>query len=922
MAENLGKASLELTADLGPLERNLKIADTRVDESKKHLEKLEKQAEAAERALKDIKMLARQGYETAAASEKMQAEVDELKTKAAKARLEMHGIKLEQGQALETEVAGHRIERTLDKISRKAGEARRALLGARLAGAGAGGGGGGLNGPLSVVGPGFGRGVGPFGSGYGRLGLVGTSILAGGILGPAAGPGALGLLAAIPTMAAAGAGALGTLALAFAGVGKAISGDKKAFEALQPAQQEFVIRIRSMKGWLDSLRETAGKAVFPGLSKGIEEALSPGTLKAITTAVNEYGTAIGGIAEKVGRGVGSSKFQNIFGPLMSEGAHELGTMADAAMSLADAVGVLGRAGIPLSRWITDSIASGARLVDSFTRAQDASGGLSHAMGEAKESLTLVARLGLALARVAGALAEALYPVSKIAVADLTDGLDGLADIINRNDDLIREIVGGALTALQSTIEAAVPIVGGFVSVLDAVADAIGGWDKAFEIVIGGYLALKLLSVADAVTKIGVASGEAGAAGAVGTLQGRLTALSRIGPIAIVLTLAISNRKEIDAWFESHGLGFMNKNVFELPSDVGRALGIGGKGKKPLTRQEIGNLFADITYGRLGTTGLADYKGRLSQADYDALMHHALSVKGDSKYPITPMTAAGDTSSRPPIPEVIEGQYIDPNPDSIYGADPPWTKNLGPKGPKPLTAAEKLRKRMDAFAPWLQYAIGDRQLGVDGGRLTIADVNKAVTENQLRGQARLNAAATRRATEILGIGDPGPASFRRQERSLLTRVLVRGGADRKKLAGLGLDELLERATPLLKKASVKSLRQVNEVLELASKRTLDPSVLANVQKRLSQFNETITKSFDKLSLSARQIARRQERAFLETFQAIVSNYAPNAAITDGATATHLYDIKHETREQTKQMRKIANRVGGSASDYAHGMGMFG
>lgn len=1014
VAESLGKASLELSADLGPLERDLKIADARIDSTGDHLKKLERQAELAEKALKQIKVMASQGQVTGATVGSMQRVVNGLKDAAAEARMELKDVKVTEAQAEETAVAGHRIESTLDKISRKAGEARRALIGVRLAGAGGAGGGGGLNGPLSVVGPGFGRGVGPFGSGYGRLGLVGTGVLAAGVLGPAAGPGALGLLAGIPTLATVGAGALGTLALAFAGVGKAISGDKKAFEALQPSQQAFVLRIRSMKGWLDSLRETAGKAVFPGLTKGLEEAASPGTLNAITTAVNGFGTAIGAAGEKVGRYFGSEQFRNIFGPLMEEGAHELGTLADAALSLFDAVGVLGRSGIPLMRWITDSAAAGARLVDSFTRAQEASGSLGHGMDEAQDSLRIVARLGLALVHVAGALGQALYPVSKIAVKDLTDGLESLAASIHRNQGRIREIVGGALKALQTTIETIVPLLGKMFDGLEAVATAIGGWDKAFEIVIGGYLALKLLNVADAITKIGTASGEAGAAGEVGLLQSRLSLLARMAPIAVAVYLLLTNKDEIEGWLERHHIPFAHDSGIDIAKRALGHLGIGGgvSDSPPSAPPPTSRFFFT------DTPGVMPVSIPKSHADIPGVT-----------YGSTP----GDTTTSP------------------FGSQPPWTKNLGPKGPKAslldivfpprfqaallaakanaagggMHALERLRDLAKQDLEYLdkQHRTGKKLVALQRERATIATLIETTERKIARAQEKAElklvaipqrlqnalgaaraalglttsspdsaASLTARATALgrivtvetaildrlkaqhvtgkalvkqqaelgthttargkmlgqltktatqaglssiaeglLGIGE-GPtmsgqvASLRQRERRLLDKVIRKQtGTPESKLAGLSIDDLLSKAGPFLSKTSRRSLGLIGKEWELYLKNGFLPkSVLDNVRTRLQQFNDTVTASFDKLSLSAAQVARKQERVFLESFQAIVSSYAPNAGPAGGAgvMATHLYDIKHETREQTKAMKKIATRTAGAASDYAHGLGMFG
>src|SRR5581483_11125978 len=271
-----------------------------------------------------------------------------------------------------------------------------------------------------------------------------------------------------------------------------------AFDDLGPSAQAFVETVRSLDGWFDKLKETAAGSLFPGLTAGLKSALSPGTVAAFTTAISELGHALGMVGEQIGRYIGSSEFQSIFGPLMQSAARTVTNLAGAALSLFDAIGVLGRAAIPLTDWMTKGIAAGAQLADSWIHAKDATGQLGTAMNEAKTSLELVGRLLGALLNVLGALGSALYPVSKIAVKDLTDGLNALAGMIDRNKQTIRDIVSGALSALVSTVKILIPIISTLAGMLNAVVNAVGGWKVAFELVLGGFLALKFVSLAGAV----------------------------------------------------------------------------------------------------------------------------------------------------------------------------------------------------------------------------------------------------------------------------------------------------------------------------------------------------------------------------------------------------------------------------------------
>lgn len=438
---------------------NMAAADRYTASTRDKLGALAEISRVATDALAHVKVTATQALESEAAVNRIKSSVSGVTRVAMDAADRLEKVKLGQAQASESTVSGDRIDRKLKDITGNANEARRALESVRLAGAGAGGGRSGV-------------GVGPFGSGFGRIGLLGAAVGGGALLGPAAGPGALGLLAAIPGLATTGAGALGALMLAFNGVGKAIGGDKKAYDSLTASQQQFVMQVRSLDGFIDHLKQTSAGAMFPGLTQGLHSALSPGTVGAITEAIQHFGAAIGVAGAQWGQYFGSSQFVSVFGPLMHAGANNLTLMSHAALSLFDALGVLGRAAIPLTTWLTTQAAVGSKWVDTWLRAKDATGGLSGALREAQSSLALVGNLVAALWHAVIALGTALYPVSKVAVKDLTDGLNGLAQIIDHNQTQIRTFISGALQGFVDTIRTAVAVGGVFVHVLQDIANGI------------------------------------------------------------------------------------------------------------------------------------------------------------------------------------------------------------------------------------------------------------------------------------------------------------------------------------------------------------------------------------------------------------------------------------------------------------------
>lgn len=440
MAGELGTASLSLKADVDEFERHVAEAESSSDSLRHALDALAAVANITEGALKDVKLGTAAAVESRVSAEAILSGVKGLSDESRIAALELDRVKLGTAQAADTVAAGDIIDHKLDEIRDNASRTRRALERVRL---------GGRNGV----------GIGPIGSGYGRVGVLGAAVGVGALTAPAAAPAAIGLLASIPTLAAGAAGALGVLALAFSGVFKAIGGDKKAFDDLTASQKQFVLTVRSLDGWLDKLKQTAANALFPGLTKGLKAALSPGTVNAITTAIAELGRALGAAGTQWGRYFGSARFQHIFGPLMQSAARNIGVLSDTFLHLFDALGVIARAAIPFTNWVVSAIDKGAKFADTWLRARDASGQLAGAMHEAQTSLALVAKLFGSLVNAALALGKALYPIAKIAVKDLTNGLNYLAGVIHRNQRDIRAFAGGALKVIGIAARAAADGIG-------------------------------------------------------------------------------------------------------------------------------------------------------------------------------------------------------------------------------------------------------------------------------------------------------------------------------------------------------------------------------------------------------------------------------------------------------------------------------
>jgi hypothetical protein len=892
--ENLGKASLDLEANVVEFERNMREARGSAERMERQLEGIATFSRIAEEALHQVKMHAGQGAASRASAEGILSGVRGISEASLHAAHELDRVRLDERQATESAIAGERIERRLEGITRKGNEARRSLESVRIVG--------GLPGRTGV-------GVGPFGSGFGRIGVVGAAVGLGALTAPAAGPAAVGLLAGIPTLAAAGAGAIGTLVLAFQNVGKAIGGDKKAFDELSPAAQRFVQTVRGLHGWLDRLKQTAATSLFPGLTAGLRAALSPGTVNAISTAVGELGRALGAAGLQWGRYFGSPRFQQLFGPLMRAGARTIGVLSDALLHLFDALGVIGRAAIPFMDWFNLAIDRGARLADTWLRTQAASGGLARGMNEAKTSLRLVGGLALALLRAVGALGRALYPLAKVAVKVLTDGLNALAGIINRNRGAIRAIAGAALT--------------GFVTVVKVAAGAIRLLVNGLSHIVGHKNA-----VIATITGIGLALAVAFSENPFGAIA--VAAIIAIGVIkkhwgGIVRFFRTLNQEIRNAfrwlWVQlERGAIYAALKMIEPFSHLPSFLGGWARKAKKAMQHQLDSLHppnmdwsaaaaqAGYRTGKAWATGfdaaakatgkskreliigerrqekkvdinklVGEYRsGKLSRAEVERKLH-AAGVKGRLPFNLTP----------PALREYLEGLTLEQIADAfdLPIAAPPLPKKTAaakpakpPKPPKPL--------KPGSHAWWI------KNYGYDPNDLTTFGPPPPFTTPTGPGRKKKHR----------GIGAIAKSHLEAAQEKLNLAL------DRAKVAVENAKEgtkAYDRAVAAEERALRAEIRYWDKRahnLKLSMK-ARDKALRAELKYK-HELNDLHKHHLHK----ARQLkgVAENEAQFLSSFAQIISAFAPNAFPVQaggGKTDTHLYEIKHEARRTNRHLHEI-------------------
>jgi hypothetical protein len=444
-----------------------------------------------------------------AATEMVVKALQKLFTQSEETGLSLREVKITSGQATETAVNARRMQDSVAGIGQEARKASRDLEKLKL----------------GAVGSGLFAGILPGGA-RARTG----ALTLGGILGASvSGPGGLAAgagRAALPGLAATGGAAIGVLVASFHGLGKAIEGDRQAFESLDPAAQQFVQTLRSLEPWLEKIQSIARQGLFPGVEQGLRSALSPENAAMLERSTRGIAQALGDVAAEWGKSLGSPAFTQGAGQVLQHSAVWIREMGDAADHLAGALGKVTVAAIPLDDWMVRGIDHGSQLLDNWIAQKQRSGELSGALDKMKGELQIVGKFGEQLGRVVFELVRALTPLGNRILVDLTAALKNVADWIDRNRQGIGDFTTGALNALEQVMKVVLPLAWDLAKVLKAIVDAVGGWKNAFEIIIAGTLAVQVGKLAAAFYDLSKAEAVASTA-----------ALGLYGKLALILGAA-------------------------------------------------------------------------------------------------------------------------------------------------------------------------------------------------------------------------------------------------------------------------------------------------------------------------------------------------------------------------------------------------
>jgi hypothetical protein len=152
--------------------------------------------------------------------------------------------------------------------------------------------------------------------------------------------------------------------------------------------------------------------------------------------------------------------------------------------------------------------------------------------------------------LAATVGKALLPIVTDAITEFTEFLTAI-----QKSGKASEIADGLIDALRSTVDALEGPARNTARALDAIADAVGGWENAFQLILAGLLAKKVADLAGAFTGLAGSSAAAGATGAAlgiggaasrsALLLANLNKLARLGAITIVVKAVADG--DVSAW---------------------------------------------------------------------------------------------------------------------------------------------------------------------------------------------------------------------------------------------------------------------------------------------------------------------------------------------------------------------------------------
>lgn len=597
------------------------------------------------------------------------------------------------------------------------------------------------------------------------------------------------LLAAAPVLGA-GAGALGgaagTLKLAFDGITSAAFTSQKAFEALSPAQQQFVTTLRSLDAGLGStLKGIAQTTLLPQLSAALHTALSPSAVTSLSGGVGAFGGALGGGAQDFAKLFGSSGFQDQFGKMLQQDAGYLKTFLDAFTTWTDAIVRFQVSAGPLLTWLGKLTTSLSDWVDTSIQADQTNGRLANFFDILKTSLQATGELLLSLGHFAGAFVDAIGFQNSVALVNLlSKAINGLADFLKANSAVLQNFFKGAIQSGGDVLKAIEEIAGALTPLLrevDTLTKAFGGFRVVLDAIIGYQVANWVLGIGLAAT-VGATD--------VGILRLALLSLDSAGVLAAITAVAapiaaiVAGIALINAYSGSGGAHTrMFNNLQEAAKDglidtTGVAQALQNNAINATQAKALDNIINGVsTIPRGVVTGLASAPGTVTLQNPTNIVNN---LKAAAQNALSPLIGAAQTGSLVPPAFGTPGAFGSTG--SGFTVPNSYLLQLAkaqadPNSTKPQIAALRsviayLRKATPGLSPTNQTtAYGDlggyeEQLN---SLLGVGSSKSGVGFLSVAQQARL-ASATQGASGLTGSTDPTTTTIRALN-GLLTQLLA-------------------------------------------------------------------------------------------------------------------------------------------------------
>lgn len=176
---------------------------------------------------------------------------------------------------------------------------------------------------------------------------------------------------------------------AFDGMKQAISGSASAMKKLTPEARAFAKEMRSLQPVLNTIRSSAQKGLFPGLTGALQTARKNGAFRTANAAVGGIGQAVGGVAQNAASTLASPSALRDSLQQAQTFAFVITHLGAGAVSLADAFRNVLFAAQPLTRWLSTTVQGWAAYLDKQVQVGRASGALSAYFDRTRTSLTRI-----------------------------------------------------------------------------------------------------------------------------------------------------------------------------------------------------------------------------------------------------------------------------------------------------------------------------------------------------------------------------------------------------------------------------------------------------------------------------------------------------------------------------------------------------